>query len=96
MRGVKTRCACRDKYTETSLMPRRAAASYTEMLELMEETHLTLIRVVRVPRMPPVARDLLLGLIEQHAAIIVRDNGRGRRSPPSAARVEALVSQRIS
>jgi hypothetical protein len=65
------------------------------MMQLMEDTHLTLIRVVRIPRVPPAARELLLELIEQHAAIIVRDNGRARRRP-SVAPVVAPDGMRIS
>jgi hypothetical protein len=66
------------------------------MMQLMETTHLTLIRIVRIPRMPPIAREQLLGLIEQYAEIIVRDNGRARRLPPSAAPVQAPDGMRIS
>lgn len=76
-------------------MPRRTPASYGELMLLVEETHLMLIRIVRLPRVPPTARELLLELIDKHATIIVRDNGRGRR-PPSAAPVETPDDMRIS
>jgi hypothetical protein len=65
------------------------------MMHMLETTHLTLIRIVRVPRIPPAARELLMELIEQHAEIIVRDNGRARGRPPSAAPVEAPDGMRI-
>ena len=76
-------------------MPRRSPPSYGEMMDFIKDSQSTLIRIVRLPRVPPTARELLLELIDKHATIIVRDNGRGRR-PPSAAPVEAPDDMRIS
>jgi hypothetical protein len=77
-------------------MPRRPV-NYGELFALLEETHLTLIRVVAIPRMPQTARNQLSLLIERQATLILRDNGRGRyRRPPSAKRASAPASPRIS
>lgn len=77
-------------------MPRRTQPSYGEMMDLIKDSQSMLIRIVRLPRVPPPARDLLLELIDMHAALIRRQNGRGQRAPSRAMPVEAPVSQRIS
>lgn len=76
-------------------MPRRPV-NYGELFALLEDTHLTLIRVIATPRMPQTAREQLALLIERQATLILRDNGRGRYRRPSAAPVEAPDSMRIS
>ena len=78
-------------------MPRRMPASYGEVMDMVKDTQSKLIHIVRLPRIPPIARDLLLELIEQHAEMIARNDGMGRRlRPPSAVRVSAPDDMRIS
>ena len=78
-------------------MPRRMPASYGEVMDMVKDTQSKLIQIVRLPRIPPTARDLLLELIEQHAEMIARNDGMGRRlRPPSAAPMQAPDNIRIS
>ena len=58
-------------------MPRRPNI-YREALSGLQDAHLTLTRVLGLPRLPRAAREQIALLVERLALLLLRDNGRSQ------------------